>query len=49
MDVVGGQGEVGAQEVGGHAVAHCAEAGEEEGRGGGGHVWEGGLRGSRGK
>ena len=41
VDVVGYEGEVGAEELGRHAVAHGAEAGEEDGgvrvRCGGGH------------
>ena len=31
VDVVADYGEAGAEEVGGHAVAHGAEAGEEDG------------------
>ncbi len=43
VDVVAGDGEAGAQEVGGHAETHCAEAGEEDGGravGRGGHGGE---------
>ncbi len=51
VDIVADDGVAGAEEVGGHGVAHGAEAGEEEGGGGdgGGHfemVW-GGVRGGK--
>ncbi len=36
VDIVADDGVAGAEEVGGHGVAHGAEAGEEEGGGGGG-------------